>query len=42
MGFQPNPFDPSVVNKEIDGPQMTITWNIYDLKAFSQETKKNR
>ena len=33
MGFQPNPYDPCVVNEEIDGSQMTITWPVYDLKV---------
>ena len=31
MGFQPNPYDPCVVNKEIDGLQMTITWHVDNL-----------
>ena len=34
MAFQSNPYDPCLVNKEIDGMQMTITWHIYDLKVM--------
>ena len=32
QGFQPNSYDPCVVNKMIGGHQMTITWHVDDLK----------
>jgi hypothetical protein len=32
QGFIMNPYDPCVVNKMIDGHQMTISWHVDDLK----------
>ena len=32
LGFEPNPYDPCVVNKIIKGKQMTIGWHVDDLK----------
>ena len=32
-GFEINPYDPCVVNKMVNGKQMTITWHVDDLKA---------
>ena len=32
MGFEVNPYDPSVANKIINGTQMTVTWHVDDLK----------
>ena len=31
-GFMPNPYDPCVMNKIIDGKQLTVTWHVDDLK----------
>ena len=31
-GFKPNPYDPCVMNKGIDGAQCTILWHVDDLK----------
>ena len=36
QGFVMNPYDPCVVNKTIDGSQMTITWHVNDLKISHQ------
>ena len=40
MGFQPNPDNPCVVNKEIDGLQMTFTWHEDDLKVLHKNPRK--
>ena len=40
MGFQPNPCDPCVVNKKIDGSQMTITWHVDGLKISHKNPKR--
>ena len=39
MGFQLKPYDPCVVN-EIDGSQMTITWQVDDLKASYKDPRR--
>jgi hypothetical protein len=31
MGFEVNPYDPCVVNKMVNGSQMTIWWHVDDL-----------
>ena len=31
-GFHVNPYDPYVENNQIDGHQMTVVWNVDDLK----------
>jgi hypothetical protein len=31
MGFEVNPYDPCVVNKMINGSQMTVRWHVDDL-----------
>ena len=31
-GFEINPYDPCVANKIIEGSQMTVMWNVNDLK----------
>jgi hypothetical protein len=31
MGFEINPFDPSVANKLVDGKQMIVRWHVDDL-----------
>jgi Reverse transcriptase (RNA-dependent DNA polymerase). len=32
MGFQVNPYDPCVMNRNIQGSQCTIAWHVDDLK----------
>ena len=32
-GFKPNPHDPCVMNKMIDGKQLTVAWHVDDLKV---------
>jgi Reverse transcriptase (RNA-dependent DNA polymerase) len=32
-GFTPNPYDPCVMNKMIEGKQLTVAWHVDDLKA---------
>ena len=36
QGFVMNPYDPCVVNKTIDGSQMTMTWHVDDLEISHQ------
>jgi hypothetical protein len=31
MGFEVNPYDPCIVNKIVNGSQMTIRWHVDDL-----------
>jgi hypothetical protein len=31
MGFEINPYDPSIANKMINGTQMTVKWHVDDL-----------
>ena len=38
-GF-PNPYDPCVINKEIDGSQMTITWHVDDLQVLHKDPRR--
>ena len=33
FGFEINPYDPCVANKVVNGPQMTVTWHVDDLKV---------
>ena len=37
MGFEINPYDPSVANKIVDGTQMTVTWHVNDLKVSDKD-----
>ena len=32
-GFEANPYDSCVMNKIIDGKQLTVTWHVDDLKV---------
>jgi hypothetical protein len=32
-GFVPNPYDPCVMNKIVEGKQLTVAWHVDDLKA---------
>ena len=38
-GFEPNPYDPCVVNKNINGSQCTICWHVDDLKISHKDSK---
>ena len=40
MGFQPNPFDLCVVNKIINGSQMTVTWHVGDPKVSHKKPRQ--
>ena len=37
MGFRINPCDPCVANKMVNGYQMTICWNVDDLKVSQKD-----
>ena len=37
MGFEINPYDPCVANKEVNGSQMTVTWHVDDLKVSHKD-----
>ena len=39
MDFVPNPYDPCVVNKVINGTQCTIAWHVDDLKISHKDEK---
>ena len=39
LGFVSNPYDPCVINKIIDGKQMTIGWHVDDLKVSHHDPK---
>ena len=39
--FEPNPYDPCVVNKMVNGEQLTICWHMHDLKSSHIDTKVN-
>jgi hypothetical protein len=32
-------YDPCVMNKVIDGKQMTVAWNVFGLKIYHVDTK---
>ena len=38
-GFKLNPYDPCVANKVIGGTQMTICWNVDDMKISHVDPK---
>ena len=40
-GYEINPYDPCVVNKQINGKQHTVCWHVDDLKASHVETQVN-
>ena len=40
MGFGVNPYDPCVANTMINGPQMTVTWHVNDLKISHKEEEE--
>ena len=33
IGFQLNPYNPCVANKIVDGAQLTVVWNVNDIKV---------
>ena len=39
-GFKPNPYDPCVVNKEVNGSQFTITLHVDDLKLSHKDPEE--
>ena len=39
IGFELNPYDPRVANKTINGKQLTLIWNVDDIKAIHVEAK---
>ncbi len=39
MGFEVNPYDPCVVNKQVDGSQMTVQWHVDDLMVSHSNNK---
>lgn len=38
-GFSVNPYDACIVNKVVDGKELTLAWYVDDLKALHQESK---
>ena len=40
-GYEVNPYDPCVANKQINGKQHTVCWHVDDLKASHVETQVN-
>ena len=37
MGFEINPYNPCVVNKIVNGHEMTICWHVDDLKVSHKD-----
>ena len=33
MGFEVNPYDPCVANRDVNGSQCTVVWHVDDLKV---------
>ena len=40
FGFTVNPYDPCVANKIINDSQMTVPWNVDDLKIFHKDSRE--
>ena len=40
-GFELNPYDPCVVNKMVNGEQLTVCWHVDDLKSSHIDPKVN-
>ena len=36
-GFEVNPYDPCVANEIVNGSQMTVTWQVDDLKVSHKD-----
>ena len=41
IGYEVNPYDPCVANKQINGKQHTISWHVDDLKSSHVDPKVN-
>ena len=39
-GFQLNPYDACVTNKEINGKQFTVVWHVDDLKVSHKDKRE--
>ena len=39
IGFELNPYDPCVVNKTINGKQLTLVWHVNDIKVSHVEAE---
>ena len=39
IGFELNPYNPCVANKNINGKQLTLVWHVDDIKASNVETE---
>ena len=39
QGFEINPYDPCVANKEVNGSNITLTWHVDDLKISHKDKK---
>ena len=39
IGFELNPYDPCVVNKTINGKQLTLIWHVDDINASQVEAE---
>ena len=37
MGFEVNPYDPCVANRDVDGAQCTVVWHVDDLKVSHRD-----
>ena len=37
MGFEVNPYDPCVANRQVNGSQCTVVWHVDDLKVSHKE-----
>ena len=40
MDFKINQYDPCIANKVINGSQMTVTWNVDDLKITHKDSRE--
>jgi hypothetical protein len=41
IGYEINPYDVCVANKEVNGTYHTVTWHVDDLKASHEDPKVN-
>ena len=41
-GFEVNPYDPCVANADVNGKQMTVTWQVDDLKVLHTESAEQK
>ena len=40
-GFEINPYNPCVVNKRVNGKQLTVMWHVDDVKSSHVDSKVN-